>query len=390
MNIAYILNSTNESNGATKSFLNMLTMLMQKGIHPIVIVPDRQGIYQRLEAMGAEVKVLTFRMHTYPDVKTVKDALLFIPRLAGRLLANRASGKMLTAYLKDKHVDLIHSNVSVVNIGYRAACKLKLPHIFHVREYVDIDFHLHYIPWQHCLRQMLHSPKTYTIPITKDVQKHHQLSGDQSSRVIYNGIKPHMTAMPLAQKEDYFLFAGRIEPAKGLRELVESYAAYSQAVDQPLPLLIAGRINNRPYYEQLTDYIRAHHLDAHVQFLGERADAESLLQHARAIIVPSLFEGFGRCMAEAMFNGCLVIGHNTGGTKEQLDNGLALEGDAIALSYLHPQELTDHLTAVTLHPDAYQPLIQRAFHAVNTLYTSETNANEIYDYYQHILHATHH
>ena len=45
------------------------------------------------------------------------------------------------------------------------------------------------------------------------------------------------------------------------------------------------------------------------------------MSKALALFVPSSFEGFGFITVEAMFCGCLVIGRNTGGTKEQFDNG---------------------------------------------------------------------
>jgi glycosyltransferase involved in cell wall biosynthesis len=38
------------------------------------------------------------------------------------------------------------------------------------------------------------------------------------------------------------------------------------------------------------------------------------MAHATALIVSSYHEGFGFITVEAMFNGCLVIGNNKGGT----------------------------------------------------------------------------
>jgi glycosyltransferase involved in cell wall biosynthesis len=110
------------------------------------------------------------------------------------------------------------------------------------------------------------------------------------------------------------------------------------------------------------------------------------MQQARAIIIPSRFEGFGLCMPEAMFNGCLAIGRNTGGTKEQLDNGLRLQGSEIALRYDTTNELTHLLCEISQSPIAqYQPMVERAFHTVNQLYTEENNAREIFQFYQSIL-----
>ncbi len=44
-----------------------------------------------------------------------------------------------------------------------------------------------------------------------------------------------------------------------------------------------------------------------------------LMRSAKALLVTSRFEGFGRMTAEANMCGCLVIGRNTGGTSEILN-----------------------------------------------------------------------
>jgi len=92
-------------------------------------------------------------------------------------------------------------------------------------------------------------------------------------------------------------------------------------------------------------------------------------------------------MAEAMFQGCLVIGRNTSGTKEQFDNGMELEGDEIGLRYDTTDELAILLAEVASRPAGYYiPYINRAFVVVNNLYTQESNVCQIYDFYQYILH----
>jgi glycosyltransferase involved in cell wall biosynthesis len=123
-----------------------------------------------------------------------------------------------------------------------------------------------------------------------------------------------------------------------------------------------------------------------VVFLGERSDISDIMRQARALIIPSRFEGFGLCMPEAMFQGCLAIGHNTAGTKEQLDNGLELTGKEIALRYNTIEELTQLLKTVTERPSSdFDGYRLRAFDTVNQLYSSESNANSIYKFYNDII-----
>jgi glycosyltransferase involved in cell wall biosynthesis len=200
---------------------------------------------------------------------------------------------------------------------------------------------------------------------------------------------PVQTAKVPPPKKDYLLFAGRIEPAKGLYDLVVAYADYAGKSPKPLPLRIAGRVIHQSYYRQIMQLIHQKNLEGLIDILGERNDIHLLMQQARAIVIPSRFEGFGRCMAEAMFNGCLVIGRYTGGTKEQYDNGLQLEGDEIALKYETCSELSDCLYRVESGAEDFKPYIDRAFHAVNNLYSMETNTSNTLKFYQDILDNEH-
>ena len=387
MNVAYILNSTLPSGGATKSFLAMLKGLMNKGISPVIIIPDKEGIYTDLVSMQIPTYVVTFRMHTYPDAKSVADHLLWLPRLFARIIANKKATRKITRFLSDKKIDIIHSNVSLLTIGYQAAKRLHTPHVFHIREYVDKDFHMHYIPTHSHLERLLQSDSTYSICITKDIQRHHGLESSSRSRVIYNGIKPRTEQIPSVQKKEYLLFAGRIEPAKGVSELLESYAHYIRLVKEPLPLYLAGAATQSQFMAELNQFIEKYHISNLVTFLGDRKDIELLMQEATAIVIPSRFEAFGRCMAEAMFNGCLVIGKNTGGTKEQMENGINLEGKEIALRYETTEDLTQLLAEITSNIKDYRDYTLRAFHTVNQLYSSEANTQQVFDFYNYILHT---
>lgn len=120
--------------------------------------------------------------------------------------------------------------------------------------------------------------------------------------------------------------------------------------------------------------------------MGGRDDVFELMRKALAIIIPSVFEGFGRCMAEAMFNGCLVIAHDTGGLKEQFDNGKELCGEEIGLRYKTELQLSGHLQDVSKRPyKFYSDMICRASSVVGRLYSIEVYVNSVYDVYKRML-----
>lgn len=386
MKVAFILNSTIVTGGASKSFLSMLTGLMNIGVTPIVILPDNDGLYNKLKELGVKTHVLTYREGTYPPFEnTIVDGLLFIPRLLGRIYVNWRSAYKLKKIFKEEKPYIVHTNVSVINIGFKAARKLGIPHIYHIREYGDMDFNRHYFPFHGYFAKQLDMQKSYSICITRDIQRHHRQEGKPTSRVIYNGIMSRRDTLP-SNVGKYFLFMGRIEPAKGLDFLLKAYKEYSVNTATPLPLYIAGVAHDNNYEKYINRCIEEAKIKKNIIFLGEIQEVEPVIHNAKAIIIPSCFEGFGRVMPEAMFHGCLAIGRNTGGTKEQMDNGKDLTGKEIALSFTTVEQLAEHLLSVSKNPAKdFVPIRERAFQTVNALYTIEAQVENVYKFYKDII-----
>ena len=177
-----------------------------------------------------------------------------------------------------------------------------------------------------------------------------------------------------------------MKPPKGLLELIIAYNRYKACVSNNLPLYVAGDTEDQAYYKKIQKFISDNHLNNDIKFLGVRKDINSLMRQAKAIIIPSWNEGFGRCMAEAMFNGCLCIGHNTGGTKEQMDNGISSTGQEIALRYNTEEQLVQLLCKVSnSDKESFLAMKERAFQTVNNLYSSEANIQSVLMFYHHIL-----
>ena len=87
-----------------------------------------------------------------------------------------------------------------------------------------------------------------------------------------------------------------------------------------------------------------------------------------------------------MYNGCLVIGRNSGGTKEQFDNGLKKTGKEIGLRFENIHELEKEMADVCERGvDYYADMIKRAQETVVSLYTVEHNVDQILDLYNKLI-----
>ncbi|MFW9079918.1 glycosyltransferase family 4 protein [Pseudomonas sp. P2757] len=106
---------------------------------------------------------------------------------------------------------------------------------------------------------------------------------------------------------EYFLCVGTLEPRKNLSLALRAHALLPEAVRQRFPLLIVGMAGWQR--EQFSDELHQALACGHVCLLGYLPDEQvaQLLAGARALIFPSLYEGFGLPVLEAMASGTPVV-----------------------------------------------------------------------------------
>jgi glycosyltransferase involved in cell wall biosynthesis len=377
MKVIYILNSSDKFGGASKSFLSMLYGLIPKGIDPVVIIPVRGELCEKFEEFNIQYVIIPYYMDIYPRTKTVKDHFLFIPRVLRVLLYNYLAKYRLVFFIKKLCPDIIHSNVGPLHIGYYIANKLNIPHVWHIREYQDLDFNMHPLFTMNSFKQKLKNLNNYCITITKDLYKHFSLTSKDV--IIYNGVLSKRENKFRKIKGKYFLFAGRLEPNKGIKNVIEVFIKFV-IKNNEYRLLIAGDTNDIVYKNSLYELVYKSKTENQIIFLGIRDDIYNLMASATALIVPSFYEGFGRITAEAMFNGCLVIGNNAAGTKE------ILEPEKLGILYNGQQELlTIMQTIVDKGIESYFPVIMKAQKRAIELYSQEQNVENVYALYHNII-----
>lgn len=126
--------------------------------------------------------------------------------------------------------------------------------------------------------------------------------------------------------------AARLEPIKRIDDLL-SAAALLQGRHPGLRIEIAGSGSSEPGLKG-----RAWTLGIadSVRFLGWRQDIEAIHRRWSAFAIPSRYEGFGLAALEAMASGLPVVGSDTGGIPELVDEGktgfLFPAGDVDALA----------------------------------------------------------
>ena len=139
----------------------------------------------------------------------------------------------------------------------------------------------------------------------------------------------------------YFLFCGRVERRKNLSRLARAHADSGTA----MPLVIVGpEVDGEAALEaELQQYPSVHRLP-----WVPRNELIGLMRRARALLFPSLAEGFGLPIAEAMTLGCPVLTGSCDATAE-IAGGAALLVDPYDLAAItraiHSLDRQDELCA---------------------------------------------
>ena len=130
----------------------------------------------------------------------------------------------------------------------------------------------------------------------------------------------------------YLLFFGTLEPRKNIGALLDAYERLASHRQLP-ELLLAGHATPeaRPWIERIS---RAP-LSGHVRHVGyvDAADRQKLYEGARLLVQPSLEEGFGLTVLEAMTAGVPVVAANRGALPELVQEaGLLVEPEPESLA----------------------------------------------------------
>jgi glycosyltransferase involved in cell wall biosynthesis len=153
-----------------------------------------------------------------------------------------------------------------------------------------------------------------------DIIKEYRIPAERIS-VVHLGIRDisasKMTKEELFKKysvdSPYLLFVGTIQPRKNIKRLIE---AFTLLANDSLELVIVGKKGWN--YEDILAFPKKLGVEGRVIFLHSVADSELPLfyKNAEVFVLPSLYEGFGLPVLEAMKYGCPVITSNVSSLPE--------------------------------------------------------------------------
>ncbi len=122
-------------------------------------------------------------------------------------------------------------------------------------------------------------------------------------------------------RSKYVLFVGTLQPRKNITRLIEAFSHVLQSdsiasLQNDLKLIIVGK--KGWLYEEILAAPKKYGVEKQVKFLEfvPDEDLSILYQNAVCFVLPSLYEGFGLPVLEAMQQGCPVITSNVSSLPE--------------------------------------------------------------------------
>ncbi|VAW38961.1 Glycosyl transferase, group 1 [hydrothermal vent metagenome] len=157
--------------------------------------------------------------------------------------------------------------------------------------------------------------------------------------------------------ERFVLHVGTLQPRKNIPMLIEAFA---QLDDAELKLVLVG--GKGWLYDDIFEQVKRLGLVEQVVFTGYVPDDELPLWYnaAELLVFPSLYEGFGMPVVEAMACGTPVIASNSSSIPEAVgEAGLLFEPNDV-------QSLVQQMTAVLHNPTLQNKLIEQGLHHAQT------------------------
>ncbi len=210
------------------------------------------------------------------------------------------------------------------------------------------------------------------------------------SHVIYNGANADkFTFATFENRKKQILYVGRIDPIKGIHNLIDAYAGIlNRFPDWKLVLAGSAGFGEKnklnAYEKEIQDKIAQVNSNGgtieHVGYV-DHSKLPQLFQESQLFCLPSVVhEAFGMVIVEAVFCGTAVVCSNLGGIPEAV-------GDHGILCNPNSEDLKNGLLTYLNHPEKMKEDSQAGLKRATEMFTWKTIALHQFETYEKLLSA---
>lgn len=318
MKICFFAHAANLT-GANRSMLNLICENKKRGVDALVILPSGGVIESELNAHAIAYKVIK----SYSLMKPVNDSRTkYLMKSKIKEYFNFKAIHTVGKLLIEEKVDIIHINSLITFYGAIVANKLKIPYIWHLRDFLSEDHGYEFLNKKQIQKLMRNADQL--VAVSNDVKQyfsaHYEIAINQI-KTIYNGlpIKEYILEKERDLQSQHIKMSilGRVVEGKGQFDAIKAVELLVNDGITQIELSVVGSgIDKKEYEHFLHDYVKKHKLEEYVKFFSFTTATHVFRENCQLAIVCSKKEAFGRVTIEGMLAKQLVIAANTGGSLE--------------------------------------------------------------------------
>ena len=311
--------------GAERSLLLLLKNIDRDCFDPIVVLPTSGPLKREIEYLNIKTYEVKSPWWVSGGGRNVIRAIL---RLGYNIIQEVVALIRLYKIIKREKIDVIYTNTIVNFSGAIISCITQKPHIWHIREILPGNPDLHFfLPYRILFKFISRFSNVVVTNSCATADQFQSIIPNEKIRVIYNAVDldefkniPSLPDINGVKTTDYVVAViGSLQKRKAQDDAIKAIKIAKETIPN-IKLLIVGEGNKK-----FKDYLKhlAFKLDVsdNVIFTGYRDDVPAILHHCNLLLVPSWNEPFGRVVIEAMAAGIPVIGADSGGVKEIIEDG---------------------------------------------------------------------
>ena len=354
--------------GSNRSLDSLIDYFRGKGEDVEVLLPSKGKFFEHLKSKGIKVHSLRF----FYEVMYVKwnKKYLSLPIL---WIYNAMVFPLLLWKVKKIAPDIVYSNSSVDAYSIFITKILGCKHVYHVREFLKEDFGSRFIFGERMKRKLiLWSDKV--IFVSKAVANAVIGYIPEQGRVIYNGLPPakFVKSDPLFTDSLRIGIVGNIDISKQQHLAIE----YMQKIHAKYPKITLHIIGDKecPYKDYIQRLVKQLKLENVVVFEGFVKNTEDIYNKLDVLLMCSRAEAFGRVTIEAMLRKIPVIGFNSGGTSELIEDGVT------GFKFKEYRDVEKALDILITNPQISHRIIDQAYKTAGEQYSEERYTKNVYDF----------
>ena len=380
--ILFISSDNNKVSGAFLCLVELCELLINKyGLDVHVILP----YYGNGKSLLDEKNIPNFTINSFGwgielsrehDSKCLKE-------ISDKKLVNDSAIQKIGEFIRINDVDIVHINSSYSYVGAIAALNENVPFVWHIRELLEED--QSNTMWDRKKGNELINRSNKVITISDSVNKKYSKFIDSNKlTIIYDGVYIEKFYNP--QKRIFndsimrIIFVGNVAVYKGILDFAEACILLNDTNFNDFEVLIVGA-GDDSVIEDVKRRFSDANMDSRVRFLGYQKDITPFLNESDIFCMCSKFEAFGRTTVEAMLAGNLVIGANTAGTKDLIDDGV----NGILYEQGSSKDLCEKILSAVNNKSKSIEIADYGRQYMFENMSAERNADEIYSLYEEIL-----